>query len=334
MKNKKEVIPRKPYVVRIELGSRCNHRGIFCYNVWKGPGSQHLGEHSYSKVRELVDRLVEEKMYNVNLTGGEPTLRDDFMKIAHYILVEKGLWAGMVTNGTLLNGEKVEKLASYGIGRIQFSIHTLNREKYKIMTGSNALEKVLKNVKYAIDCDIKVGINTTLTKLNYRDYPEILEFAAKRGVDNCAPTIFMPVGEGFKNLEHLSLSSKEIDWLLNIIDEKVNEYGLNFGFASPVFFCMTSLRDIVKKYGGKCDGGINWCMIGPDGSIRLCDSSRVVLGNIFYDSIEKIWKEHPYLQKHRNFKTLPEKCKKCAFLMECRSCTALWEWNDFPRSNR
>ena len=85
-----------PTRVNYEITYLCNQRCCFCYN------EEQKGLHpTLSDIKKILDKLFDSEIYNVVLTGGEPTSHPDFLKILEY-MKDKGFSIGIVTNITLI----------------------------------------------------------------------------------------------------------------------------------------------------------------------------------------------------------------------------------------
>ena len=103
----------------------------------------------------------------IRLTGGEPLVRKDIIKLIKRLNKKKDSTnlneITITTNGTLL--EKYAKdLKENGIDRINVSLDTINKDKFSKITRFGKLEKVISGIKEAKKNDIKIKINTVALK--------------------------------------------------------------------------------------------------------------------------------------------------------------------------
>ena len=61
----------------------------------------------------------------INVTGGEPLVRQDLCEVMEYATNELGFHRGMTTNGILMNDENIEKLRKANMETISISIDGL-----------------------------------------------------------------------------------------------------------------------------------------------------------------------------------------------------------------
>jgi len=89
------------------------------------------------------------------------------------------------------------------------------------------------------------------------------------------------------------------------------EYGLMTAASVVIEPCVVPLRKYKHVLLGWCPSGgeDSYFTIDPDGNIRICNHSPIILGNIRHDHLRDIYNNHPYVQ---NFRTaLPEECESC-----------------------
>lgn len=103
-----------PLLVELEVTSSCNNVCQFCYNVWqKGQPER--------DIFFILDRLIEQDVKLLFLTGGEPLLRKDLFQLIEHS-VDHNVRLVIVTNGTLLTEEKAQNLKDLGVS-VQVSLH-------------------------------------------------------------------------------------------------------------------------------------------------------------------------------------------------------------------
>lgn len=92
-----------PFYASFKITARCNLRCAFC-NVWRERTTE-LTTHQVCKVLDNVDQS---SIFVLDLEGGEPLLRGDFLEILDYAKT-KDLLVGMTTNGLLLDRYPAER---------------------------------------------------------------------------------------------------------------------------------------------------------------------------------------------------------------------------------
>jgi cyclic pyranopterin phosphate synthase len=170
--------------LRISVTDRCNFRCTYCM---PSEGMEWLPRSEVLSFEEIerVARLFVERfgVDGIRLTGGEPTVR------AHLTtLIEKlaalGVDLAMTTNGATLRNS-AHDLRAAGLGRINISLDTLQRERFAEMTRRDELDNVLAGIDAAIDAGFEpVKINTVVERgANDDEIVAMAEFGRERGVE-------------------------------------------------------------------------------------------------------------------------------------------------------
>ena len=165
--------------LRVSLTDRCNLRCTYCmphdFAAWL-PSEHQLTTDELVRVIEIA---VSEGINEVRLTGGEPLLRPDIVEIVARInAIKNAPTLTMTTNALTL--EKVAKpLADAGLTRINISLDTLDRDRFKVMTHRDRIDDVFAGIKSAQDAGIDpIKINAVLLKgVNSDEAPALLEWA-------------------------------------------------------------------------------------------------------------------------------------------------------------
>lgn len=165
--------------LRVSLTDRCNLRCTYCmpndFAAWL-PSDHQL---TTDELVRVIDIAVKEGINEVRLTGGEPLLRPDIVEIVARInAIENAPTLTMTTNALTL--EKVAKpLADAGLTRINISLDTLDRDRFKLMTHRDRIDDVFAGIKAAQAAGINpIKINAVLLKgLNADEAPALLDWA-------------------------------------------------------------------------------------------------------------------------------------------------------------
>ena len=140
---------RNIHYLRVSITDRCNFRCTYCMPAegvkWLPP-EEIL---TYEELQKVITTAVSLGINKVRITGGEPLVRNgvvDFVASVANIPGIKDL--AMTTNGSLLE-EYAGALKRAGLKRINISLDTLQREKFKKLCHKDELSKVLGGVAAA-----------------------------------------------------------------------------------------------------------------------------------------------------------------------------------------
>jgi cyclic pyranopterin phosphate synthase len=210
--------------LRISVTDRCNLKCIYCL-----PNSNIIYKHhkeilTYEEILKIVQVSVSLGINKIRITGGEPLVRENIVYLIGALSEIKGIDdLSLTTNGILLD-EYVKDLKKVGLKRINISLDTLKREKYKFITGVDGLSKVLESINKSLKIGLNpVKINIVVMKGINED--EIVEFAKLSFKE--------PLHLRFIELMPLNMTIQ--DWEKKFIpNNKVKDYCQNLGELEEV----------------------------------------------------------------------------------------------------
>src|SRR5215472_15583292 len=110
------VSTRHPFLVHIIPTRRCNLACTYCNEFDDFSNPVPLGE-----MKKRLDILADMGTSIITISGGEPLLHPELDDIIRHIR-RRGMIAGMITNGFLLNQKRIEELNQAGLEHLQISI--------------------------------------------------------------------------------------------------------------------------------------------------------------------------------------------------------------------
>jgi radical SAM protein with 4Fe4S-binding SPASM domain len=301
-----------PLRMDLALTFRCQNDCVHCY----AGGPHETSELSTSQWKEVIDRLHKIGVFILTFTGGEPTLREDLEELLLYAQ-NKGLVTGLISNGRKLKDKAyVKALERAGLDFVQVTLESHKAEVHDLMTGvKGSWKETVAGIKNALQTQIYVTTNTTLSKHNASDSLETIDYLKELGVDAFGCNSLIYSGKASEVSEEFALPIEMLNELLPKIRDKANQLGLKFLWYTPTQYCRF---DPVKLGLGvkSCTAAmINMC-VGPNGDVYPCQSYFESLGNMLKDDWKKIW-NHPLAVKIRKREYMEPKCKDCPQLQIC-----------------
>lgn len=305
----------KPFSAAWELTRKCNGLCIYCgSNARERLEDELTLEDSIS----LIDKFSKLGIKVINVLGGEIFLRKDWFTILKRIK-DKGMDIFLITNGTLLNQEIVNKLKI--IDPLNISISLDGNEKYHNGVRKGAkFDIVLKNIDLLLEKGFKVSVITTIIKQNYsfNSLEELYKIICSRKLFSWR--IQVGYFEGRMKKEFL-LKPKQIYNLCSWISKKnKSKFVISVG-DSLGYFSKADKKLRLNKWFG-CTAGLTHFSISYNGSIKGCLAlpDEYIEGNIKKDDLIKIWESKNHFRYNRNFNLdlLKGKCKSCKYNKQCR----------------
>ncbi|MFA6002224.1 MAG: heme b synthase [Thermoleophilia bacterium] len=321
-----------PRLVAWEVTRRCNLSCRHCRAAAnKGP---YPGELSTQKCFEVIDEIAAVGKPIVILTGGDPMLRDNIYEIARYG-TDKGLKMVMSPCGTLLNEENAGKLKDAGIERISISIDGASAETHDdFRRVPGAFDEAIRGIENAKKAGLEFQINTTVTKVNLAELPDILQLAIDLGAVAFHPFLLVPTGRG-KELAAQELSPEQYEETLNWVYDQRESVPLHFKpTCAPHYYRI--LRQRAHEEGLKvtpeefgmdarakgCLGGQGFCFISYLGEVQICGFLDVKCGDLKEQSFGDVWRDSPVFKQMRNLDGYHGRCGYCEYRRFCGGCRA------------
>jgi cyclic pyranopterin phosphate synthase len=133
--------------LRVSVTDRCNFRCQYCMPAEGLPWLDRAEVLSFEEITRVVRVLAEMGVHDLRLTGGEPLVRREFPRLVSMLAAIDGVEdLSLTTNGYLLERD-AEALVEAGIGRVNVSIDSLQRDRFFQMTRRDSLPQVLRGLE-------------------------------------------------------------------------------------------------------------------------------------------------------------------------------------------
>lgn len=281
-------IPPKNLI--FEITQRCNGDCMYCYNVWKNDGFYPKGELTARRIKRLLKKVLKESKANlVTLTGGEPLLREDLEEIVKF-LRDLYIEVNIITNATLLNDKRINRLIELGISIFEVPLLSGRREMHnrlmRLETFDLITEAIVKIKKY----NGRVVTVFVATGENISNFEEMAKLSFALGVDGIMFNRFNPGGEGAKYIHRLLPTPQQINEALTIAEAFSEKYKINISCSIPIQPCIIDTKKFKRIGFGFCSAGRekSYHTIDSLGNLRMCNHSRLILGNLFRESFQDL----------------------------------------------
>lgn len=140
---------RRINYLRVSLTDRCNLRCAYCMPAEGIAKREHRDILSLEEIEHIVRAASKLGIDKVRLTGGEPLIRKGLIELIENLAKIKGLKdLSLTTNGILLQ-KYAPDLKKAGLNRVNVSLDSLDREKYRRITRCGHLDDVLEGIRLA-----------------------------------------------------------------------------------------------------------------------------------------------------------------------------------------
>ena len=186
---------RRVTYVRLSVTDRCDFRCVYCMaeDMTFLPRAQVLTLEEMALLGQAFSELGVNK---IRITGGEPLVRNNVIWLFQQLGALPGLKElVLTTNGSQLP-RYAQALRDAGVKRINISLDTLKADRFKKMTRTGELDKVMAGIQAAQQAGFeKIKLNAVILKnRNDDEIVDLARFALDKGMD-ISYIEEMPLGE-------------------------------------------------------------------------------------------------------------------------------------------
>jgi len=270
----RKIILRQDILRTVDLAitGECHYRCVFCsaYRLYNKGGPFLTVE----QIRDIWKQCIKLGVMHVNLTGGEPLLRNfgELIQIvknfrSRYFLIS------LVSNGLNVTKDKLMKLKEAGLDTLQLSIESTDSNKHDEMTGiEGSFAKVIDAINYAKESRLNVCLNVVFYNGNADEVRKLIDFSKKNRI--------------FLVLNTVSLEGRWRDSSANRLQQEdaaiFNEF-LRFAHVR---------HDSSFNFSGRreCPAGKERIHITAYGDVLTCPLVQVSYGNVLKEPLKDIYK--------------------------------------------
>ncbi|RAK03100.1 cyclic pyranopterin phosphate synthase [Larkinella arboricola] len=170
--------------LRLAVTDRCNLRCFYCMPE---EGIRYLPKHqllTYEEMERLVRVLARLGVSKIRITGGEPFVRNGLMDFLWRLKATEGVDELHITTNGVLTQPLIPELVRMGIGSVNLSIDTLDRERFRLITRRDELPAVRGTLDALLAHDVPVKLNAVVMEgKNTEDIPLLAELTRHHPVD-------------------------------------------------------------------------------------------------------------------------------------------------------
>lgn len=207
-----DAFARKFYYLRLSITDVCNFRCTYCLpQGYRPSGQQHKKFLAIDEICRVVCAFALLGTEKIRLTGGEPSLRRDFIDIIAAIAENSAIHTLAVTTNGYRMARDVKLWREAGLTEVNVSIDSLDARQFYAITGEDKLSQVLKGIDAAFEAGFaKLKINTVLMHgLNHNSLAHFLHWIKHRPIQMRFIEL-METGDGRAFFQQHHLSAQRI----------------------------------------------------------------------------------------------------------------------------
>jgi radical SAM protein with 4Fe4S-binding SPASM domain len=306
-----------PYQGTFELTPLCNLNCKMCY-VHLSP--EQMGERSLLSADtwiKLIDQAAEAGMMNASLTGGECFTYPGFDEV-YLHLQAQGIRTAVLTNGVLLDEERIRFFQQYPPALIQITLYGSSEEEYEQVCGARRYETVLANINRAVEAKLPLFIAITPNRYLPDRGEGLLRLVTSLGIPyNINSCLFTPQPGTGREKDSVDM---ELEDYIRLYTLRAQLNGASHTPIDPAALPEPAARSERQVTGLRCGAGMNAFAIQWDGTMIPCTSLHYVREYPLKNGFEAAWKTIHEAALHFS---IPAECETCRYNSVCPACPAI-----------
>jgi len=289
--------------IDLKVGFACNNKCVFCV---QGNKRTYVQEKSFADLCSILEKN-KNRADGVVFTGGDPTIRHDFLELVRCAKKNSYKIIQIQTNGRMLAYfDFCKKSIEAGANDFCISIHGSTGKIHDFLTGAKeSFSQTVLGIKNLTKLGVRVSTNTVITKTNYRNLPSLANLL-----------ILLNVSQyqfAFPHIIHSADVNKE--WL---IPRK-----------STVMKYVKKALSMGEKAGIRVmTEAIPYCLMA---GFEKCVAEGLIPPSVVYDNNFIIKDYNAYRKNEAKSKRL--KCRTCVYYPDCegpwKEYPEMFGWNEF-----
>jgi cyclic pyranopterin phosphate synthase len=183
--------------LRISVTDRCNFRCRYCVPAAPFTVIPHEQIARYEEILKITRLACDMGITKVRITGGEPFVRKNILSFLEKLCaIEELKDISITTNGSLLTRDKIQAVMDMGIRRLNFSLDTLDPDRFKAITRRDRFDRVWESIMTAHQLGmVPIKINTVVMRGINEDEVEAIAGLTRDFPFHVRFIEYMPMGE-------------------------------------------------------------------------------------------------------------------------------------------
>lgn len=335
-----------PDYIDLDVTSRCNLTCLGC--CFHSPYVKDPKQR-YSKGDDIDLGLVRRVMPEIRDLGaqliviqgaGEPLIHPEITQIVSEVK-KSGLRVIMITNGLLLDREKINALADAGLDMLRMTLWAGSSQEYALQyPGSDPknLDRFLDILKLLRQMKKErkgvfphVCLYHPINRNNFKTIEHFVGLALAHGCDSISFSAFSSVWQSLEQFALTKDEEGEVTQVLSGVKKKLNAIRM----PHTIDQLITRYR-LGEKVWRKIPCYIMWfhARIRSDGAVQACARSELTFGNLHQASFSEIWNgaaTRHFRGQAMNLQGLAAltkscDCDYCCFALDNRKIHRIFKW--------
>ncbi|MBR3810878.1 MAG: radical SAM protein [Agathobacter sp.] len=302
--------------LQLHITGKCNLRCKHCYI------EEHAKELSYKEVKRAIKQFNSlirrmKKVYHENvfsqlrITGGEPFLHKDILKILrlarrtrHFVVI--------MSNGTVFNKDIFQSLKR--IERLQAVQVSMDgkEDTHDRLRGNGNFKKVIQGLDLLNKHGIPTRVSFTAHLNNYKEFPDVAEVCREKKVATLWSDRYIP----FHDNPIKAIDAEHMEDYISVLREvRYNAKNENAGLFVENYRALQFIGSADTPYS--CKAGEALITVDEHGDIMPCRRLPIVCGNINNTNLRDVYFKNACFRELREHK-VDERCQACKYVDSCK----------------
>ncbi len=290
-----------PFSAMVEIADRCNEACVHCYQV-----QGQKGELQTDEWERIFRELAELGVLFLTISGGEPTLRKDFLHLVAYAR-ELRFAVKIFSNALNITDAMAAELGRLSVQEVQISLYSHRAEAHDGVTRvPGSFNRIVSAVKALRAHRVKVVLKSPLMLVNAPEYSEYVGFVTGLDASYSLDPKLNPRENG--DMAPTKLAIDKQAYLQVLRDPR-------FAPTRPAL-----KRSLAAAPCGACSGNLH---LEANGELRPCTQWDIPTGQAKSTSLREAWYGDPNATTIRalTWNDLPG-CRRCDLRDYCQRCFA------------
>lgn len=319
----KQLLAEKPILYNLfwETTLRCNAK---CKHCGSRAGEnlkiqEELTTEEIKNALQIVANKYDARKILLNITGGEPLVREDLFEVMDYATNLGYNW-GMTTNGILINDNVIQKMKDTKMATISISLDGMEKSHDEFRGVKGSYNKIIENIQKLkianfLNC---LQVTTVVNKSNLKELEKMYNKMKELKIDSWRVVNMDPIGRA-KDHDNLSLDNIDYQYLIKFIAEKRKKSKMDVTYGCSHYLGFKYEKE-TRRNMFFCTTGFTTASILYNGDIFVCPNverrKELIQGNIRQDDFIDVWENK--FQWYRDLDKL--KCKECKDCEDWKYC--------------
>lgn len=267
--------------LRISVTDRCNLRCIYCMPKEGIKWKERKEILTFEEIFRTSKLFVSMGIKKIRITGGEPMLRSNIESLIADLASLKGLETLAMTTNAFKLKEKALTLKMCGLNKLNISLDTLRKDRFKAITNRDNLDDVLAGINSALIAGftpLKLNM-VVMAKVNNDEIIDFIRFIKDKPI-NIRFIEFMPFKDNkwavdrfvsYSKMRHIIQKHYELVPIKCQISEVAKDFCIE-GFTGTVSFITSMTENFClscNRIRLTADGFLKTCLFHtPESSLR------------------------------------------------------------------